>query len=221
MKNIIVVGDSYTYGEGCSDLEGRTDKRLPASKHCWASLLERAHSNITVHNFSGPGLDHVSIARNLWTNIDSDTDVVLFCGTFYGRLCVRHPNAPEHANMVISMNPHFHHPELTESKDFGLAMKLFYSHLYSNQVAYDVSTCTVLSAYACAVLHGAKFFWSMPTQQFDGEINPVISAIQHLRFTASCDINYDKYCIAPCRHPNDQGHELYYNNVISDLAKNF
>jgi hypothetical protein len=61
----------------------------------------------------------------------------------------------------------------------------------------------------------------MPTQQFDGIINPVLDKLDHLRFTASSDIKYEKHCIAPCRHPNIQGHKVYYNSVVSELVKNF
>ena len=216
---VVVVGDSYTYGEGCSDLDNKTDNRLSASKHCWASLLEQTHTNITVQNFSCPGIDNVSIARRLWENVDSDIDVVLFCGTFYSRLCARHPDAPEHT--IMSITPHFQHLEQKQFKEFGSAVDQYYRHLYSDQVGYDISTCALLSAYACAVLNGAKFFWSMPTQTFDGIINPMLNKLDHLRFTASCDIKYDKHCVAPCRHPNNQGHEVYYNRVIDDLVRNF
>lgn len=216
---VVVVGDSYTYGQGCSDRDGRTDNRLPASKYCWSSLLEQKHAGVTVQNFSYPGIDNISIAGRLWKNIDSDTDVVLFCGTFYSRLCVRHPGAPEHA--IMSITPQFRHLEQQHFKDFGSAVDQYYRYLYSDQAGYDISTCALLSAYSCAVLNDAKFFWSMPIQTFDGITNPMLDKLEHLQFTASCDITYDKHCIAPCGHPNNQGHEVYYNRVIGELVKNF
>lgn len=216
---IVVTGDSYTYGEGCSDVIVGPDRRLLPSKYCWVSLLEQNHTNVNVQNFSRPGLDNVSIAQFLWENVDANTDVVLFCGTFYSRMCAGHPDAPEHT--IIPITPHFQHLEQKQLKDFGLAVDQYYRHLYSDQVGYNISTSALLSAYACAVLNGAKFFWSMPTQPFDGIINPVVDKLSHLRFTAISDIDYDKHCIAPCRHPNNQGHEIYYNRVISDLVKIF
>ena len=79
MTKILVVGDSYTNGQGCSDTT--SDNILP-SNFCWAALLQKKIVGSTVKNLAVPGLDNVTIARSVWDNVDPTTDAIVFCASF-------------------------------------------------------------------------------------------------------------------------------------------
>ena len=85
-KNVIVLGDSFIYGHGCSDREYYVDKNGVAhgnavlldtspSDHCWSALLARElPEQINVVNLSLPGIDNQSLLSSLCNFLDNNDD---------------------------------------------------------------------------------------------------------------------------------------------------
>ena len=62
IMKIIVLGDSFTFGQGCSDVQQASDKRwFVPSEFGWPSLLGKKHQTFDIVNLSHPVLDNISI----------------------------------------------------------------------------------------------------------------------------------------------------------------
>ena len=85
-KNVIVLGDSFIYGHGCSDREYYVDTkgqthgteglldRGPSSR-CWPALLaQELQEQINVVNLSLPGIDNQSLLSSLCNFLDNNND---------------------------------------------------------------------------------------------------------------------------------------------------
>jgi len=113
-KNIIVLGDSFTFGHGCSDRvfywDPDTKKyvgndkslALGPSEHCWASLISQHYPGTKVTNISSPGKDNTSCFIDFLVDyIDNKTadavDMVIFAMTFDDRIQIASPAGFEDA----------------------------------------------------------------------------------------------------------------------------
>ncbi len=76
-KNIILLGDSFTFGHGCSDRIYHWDPKLKKyvgdvhslaqgpSQFCWGRLIEKEFSGVRVYNLAYPGKDNISCFADL------------------------------------------------------------------------------------------------------------------------------------------------------------
>jgi len=102
-KNVIILGDSFVYGHGCSDREYYVDLRgkqhgdldtldLGPSVNCWASLLAtELQEQINVTNLSLPGVDNQSLLSSLCNfldNNDNPPDLIMFNTCPGGRMLI-------------------------------------------------------------------------------------------------------------------------------------
>ena len=101
-KNILLLGDSFTYGHGCSDrvyywdpktqkhIGNNKDLVLGPSEFCWGRLIDNTFPGLKSINLSAPGKDNIScmidtlVAYNDHYK-DEKIDAVIFSMTFDDR----------------------------------------------------------------------------------------------------------------------------------------
>jgi hypothetical protein len=212
MTKILVVGDSYTNGQGCSDIS-KDPEDLSPSNLCWAALLQKKIAGSTVKNLAMPGLDNVTIARLVWDNVDPTIDAIVFCASFISRIQVKHYDVD---GITASILADFKHSNSQEFKEYNSAVNNYYRYLYNDRVGENISVASLMSAYACARQINARFYWSF-SHYHEIANNPALKLIENHRFTSCSDFDYKKSELAPCRHPNDAGHLRYFQEVIDPL----
>ena len=85
-KNVIVLGDSFIFGTGLSDVEQRSATTpghlAPPSDYTWVSLLAKdAGEAADIVNLSMPGIDNLSLVSGLCNYLDNNPvrpDVIIF-----------------------------------------------------------------------------------------------------------------------------------------------
>jgi len=102
-KNVIVLGDSFIYGHGCSDREYYVDTKGQThgqaalldrgpSSNCWPALLaQELQEQINVVNLSLPGMDNQSLLSSLCNfldNNDTPPDLIVFNTCPGGRMLI-------------------------------------------------------------------------------------------------------------------------------------
>jgi hypothetical protein len=216
---IVVVGDSYTYGQGCSDRNTHVDdyKKIGSSNYCWTSLLQQRYPALEVKNYGKPGIDNINMAKVLHQQLQENIKLIVFCSTFTSRVPVRHPYAENYITLTIS--PHWQH-HLNEP-GFDESITKYFKHLYSDIVGHDIMTNSLLSAYGTAKLIGADFLWNRPTQPQHESNNQIIDWLKHYEFKSMPDFDYMADELAPCGHPNNNGHARYFKEIITPLIDNF
>lgn len=107
-KTIVLLGDSFTFGHGCSDRIYHWDPELKRhvgdmhslalgpSEHSWGRLIEQTFANVRVINMAGPGKDNTSCFSDLLLDLkehyqDVKIDAVIFSMTFDDRIQIAGP----------------------------------------------------------------------------------------------------------------------------------
>lgn len=243
MKNkIIIVGDSFTYGIGCDDRLSKFDDYRQiwycpvappgqASIHCWASLAANEFINYQFVNVAIPGNSHDNMFKQLASEINDDTKLVMFCGTFIHRMLL---NATHNMSlpMILSFGPNV----LWSAADYTKAFDQFIKHLYHESMGINYAIMSVLSAKAISESYKAKFVCSLTLRgeagfmddhtQFDypSQTNQLLTIVNDNIFQSIVDYPFMTKCNAkkdswlfPDRHTNNYGHALYYEHEIKPL----
>ena len=113
-KTILVLGDSFAFGHGCSDRSYWVDEdgnehgkkfdfRYP-SEYCYASLIAKDNPTWRVINKGKPGLDSLSMFQDLLKcrKEIEHIDYVLVSLSFDDRILVRNPNLEEDKSKFLS-----------------------------------------------------------------------------------------------------------------------
>lgn len=213
---IVVLGDSFTFGQGCSDVP-LVFAGIPSS-YCWASLIQKQFP-VTVDNRAMPGYSNASILESLHQLLTTDIDLVIFCASFPARIQI---NFTDYVSESVS--PIWGSAQ--NNLQIGNAVKLYYKYLYSNRIGYTNTITSLLAAYGAAKLVGAEFLWSKPdnlesdTPIPAGSISDrVFEYLNEQQFLSSTDFKYTSNELAPCGHPNNDGHARYYKEIIEPLLK--
>lgn len=130
-KTIVVLGDSFAFGHGCSDRfywidengkeQGRKfDFRYP-SEHCYASLLAKDNPNWKVLNKSKPGLDNLSMFQEVLKlrKEEDKIDYLFIAFSFDDRMLVRNPTLEEDKSRFLSWPTFGFSPKKEEDHIFG------------------------------------------------------------------------------------------------------
>jgi hypothetical protein len=248
---VIIVGDSFTFGHGCSDREFYYDHKLKefvggfdpkkdfASQHCWAALLQREYPNLEVINLAKPGHCNAAIFRDSSTYVSNNDiiegDILLFNGTHPDRMEV----ATEQHEHPVSWVMGWEHPapKADNRFDYNIAKKMYIKHLYHEQIGINNSVASVMGTYGYASVNKLKFAWNFPvlTRSLkSGVLNASFlkvipeSLLEHRKpHIAHCDfsgVNDDEFNMT-CRcidgHINDKGHAIYYEQQIKPLIEKF
>jgi hypothetical protein len=241
-RRVIVLGDSYTFGHGCSDREFQYNestktfigdetpfkKNIP-SLYCWASLLQHKFSNIEIINLGKPANCSQGIFRDLIEYHSehplNENDIIMYNGTFPFRIEIASGSRPEVAMpWVMGWD---HHSQMENEIPYNIAKKMYVTHLFNDDIGYNLSMTALLATYGFATINNLKFIWNLPTQEY-----PVIFLkkllcigklqIPHIsKYDFSERNNYDinKTCYAPDYHVNDKGHLIYFEKEIIPLMQ--
>lgn len=246
-RKVIVLGDSYTFGHGCSDREFQYDEatntfigdetpfmqNIP-SLYCWASLLQHQFSNIEVINLGKPANCSQGIFRNL---IDyhsehplSAEDIIIFNGTFSSRIEVALGYKPEVVvPWVIGWD---HHSQMENDIPYNRAKKMYITHLFNDNIGQNLSMTALLATYGFATINNLKFIWCLPTQAYPVTFLKKLLCISKLQIphisnydfsgynsSGKGDHDFNKTCYAPDHHVNDKGHLIYFEKEIIPLMQ--
>ena len=143
-RTVLVLGDSFAFGHGCSDRfyftdeEGKAhgtefDFRYP-SEFCYASLIAKNNTNWKVINKSSPGLDNLSMFQELLKlRKDSvEIDYVFVAFSFDDRMLVRDPRLEEDKSKFLSWPRFGHKPKKDEDHIFGYPDPMVFRMASSN-----------------------------------------------------------------------------------------
>lgn len=239
MKNIVVVGDSFTYGHGCSDREvteglkfidpetGESCGYKQPSRYCWASLLQKDLPEFKITNCATPGNSSLGILQTVMVphaiTKEEKVDLIIYAGTFQDRIPI--PNHNEN-NTITQWVMGQDYPD--EDEEIKKAKKYYIKYLSNSYTLKLTSLSAFMAAYGWARMNDSKFLFSIP-YEFHYNFENYIDPISHLQFTHLYDYIYHdnplmlKTCISKIDklHPNNMGHSVYYENVIKPKVLNY
>jgi hypothetical protein len=223
---ILISGDSFAFGQGCSDrLNGQADWKNSdgPSRFCWASLLQQTYPEITVVNRALPGLDNTSILIETSTACTENTfDLIIFAGTYIERKQIAHFVNPD---QITTWSPGW---KLPGSNEYQKAQEYYLKYLTNITMDTNITVSNVLAAYGLASKLGAKFLWSLPDFPPDDKImyelldfikDHRFKAVQAFDFSGTSDFQINQQYECLDRHITDAGHKLYFERQIVPLFK--
>lgn len=246
-KRIIIVGDSFTFGHGCSDrsyyYDEKTDTFIGDVTHfyvpkpsdfCWASLLQQQHPELEIVNLAKPGLCNQAIFRDILEYFEKNParpdDILMFNGTFSDRLEIALHDKPEvPTSWVIGFDQN---SQKHSTVQYNIAKKMYVTHLYNDAIGYNITMSTLLAAYGFALGSNMKFVWSIPV--YDDIltkisinkkipaplINMNLQSIMTYDFSDKKDFDFNSSCRANDWHVNDKGHSIYFLKEIIPAVQN-
>lgn len=177
-RRVIILGDSFTFGHGCSDRIFYYDRASKtwignfdcfngsASEYAWPSLLQNHYPDIKVVNLARPGRCNQAMFRDLADYHTSNTiksdDIIMFMGTFADRVEVSSesttipPSVP--MSWCLAQDPG---TESSTSKDYKLAKKLYVTYLYNDSIGNNLTVSSLMGAYGYSKAFNADFLWSL------------------------------------------------------------
>ncbi len=248
---VIIVGDSFTFGHGCSDRVFYYDHKLKVfvgdydpirdltpSEHCWAALLQREYPNLEVINLAKPGHCNTAIFKDLSAYVSNNEiiegDIVLFNGTKHDRIEVSTGDYKHPVSWVMGWD---HMAQQKDDSDYNLDKKMYIKYLYHEQIGFNYSLASVMGAYGYASANKLNFVWNIPLLSqpsisgiLDTSFLQVIpkSLLDHRipsitswDFSGVNDWDFNATCICKDSHTNDKGHLIYYEKQIKPLIEKF
>jgi hypothetical protein len=241
IDRVIVLGDSYTFGHGCSDRVYYYDEDLKKfigdrtlleqcipSKYCWAALLQKDFPNLTVHNLSQPGHCNQGMFRDLldfYVKYDYNlNDLIIFNGTFSDRIEVR---TMYHLDQVGPWAIGWEYMTGGDYKEYITAQKYYTKHLYHEKIGINLTLSSLLGAYSYSTLNKHKFLYSLPDDAHPSIIpnircinNHAIPKIFSYDFSGIDDYQFNVTCESKDTHTNEKGHQIYYEKEIKPRIQN-
>lgn len=239
MKRILVLGDSITYGHGCSDRNyywdykqnkyiGNPNFSGGPSKYCWAQYIQD-ELGYSVTNLASSGNNNANIAwqciQSVYEN-NQQFDHIIAAFSYDDRLEWAHPEFDD----PISASP-LHPPQLHMKKypQWDQAIDLFVKELYHPQWGVKLSHMAINTVSNIARETGAQFNWSAPefNQTESGtSLSPTLrstqipSMIKHFGLWKNGQMltaNESKYC-AVDGHPSELAHKEYFDTIIKPIV---
>jgi len=239
-KNIIVLGDSFTYGQGCSDKDFYYDSELKRnvgdrvdfykgpSNYCWASLLQRLYTNYNVINLAEPGNDNSYMLVNAYKHADENTSLIIFSGTMTDRMHVYDMLSGDVATWVMAVTS----DEVPALEDYGtaidskgyeelklsyLAKKYFMKYLYTEKMFSVYALNALYAACGLAQRYNAKFIWSGYPHK-DHLHEEYTNKLIDMKIVPATFCSQSVYR-SKDKHLNNLGHELYFNTILLPKIK--
>jgi hypothetical protein len=240
--NVLVLGDSFAFGHGCSDrvfyydFDNRTwiGERIdvkPPSEFCWASLLQQEFKDkIQVTNIATVGRSMQGMFADLvqWLKGKIKFDLVIFTGTVRDR--VEMPMVHDHnksGSWGLSWETSL--PSIDwQPDDFANAKQIYVKHLYNDAIADQMAFSALLGAHSLTQINKIKFLWSVPAICFsDQHLNDLLEPISDCEipdlmrydFSYRQDSDFNKNFLCVDGHTNDLGHRIYYEKEVRPAVK--
>jgi len=236
MKKILVVGDSFAFGQGCSDrlFYYDVDKKCKVgdyslmfqgpSKFCFGSLMQNDYPNYKVVNQSLPGMDNISIMNTMLKHMDDDVELVLFSGTGHNRLQIA---SPRHKEVPMSWVIGTSLPE-DFPKSFVDAADSYIKHLYNDMALTNITVAAIMGSYGLAKAFNKKIIWSSSDLSFARKLEGALDVIGEHRVESIINTLFEgpagkrepilEYHSID-HHANDLGHKNYYENYLLPKLK--
>lgn len=233
-QKLLIVGDSCTYGHGCSDRvyywDDNEKKYIgtlfkypndPPSRFAWPSLLQNDLVDYEILNISMPGNANQHMFASILDYIKNEKNIVLilFCGSFADRIQIANMGDPNKIDpWVISWNP----PLYSLDNYYNTAKDYYRKYLYNNEIGLNQTLSALFAAYSICLINNIKFMWSIPDFILKPIHKEICLPIRNLSFTSMIHYDYSginsKKFNSACRcvdwHPNDKGHKIYYEKEI-------
>jgi hypothetical protein len=228
---ILVVGDSFTVGQGCTDRDDPATQTFPMipSEFAWSTLLSRDLPNYNVINLAQPGSSNITICKQVHDYVGhkhkKKPELILFCSSFDGRIIVQSdPILMEKFGDVIGLTDWVIPAKnlFGASKDYANAKQMFVKHLLAMEYFGQVSLASVWSIYGVCNRLGIKFAWSYPEGE-DANIDGRLNLLNEYKFQAISDWTFatrhtlGNTYLSSDLHANNLGHQGYYKEVIKPL----
>jgi len=240
MKRILVLGDSITFGHGCSDRQYYWDEKTSRyigdsdsfrhgpSKHCWAQCMQD-ELGYSVTNLSQSGNNNTNLAwqciQAVYTN-GLHFDHIIAAFSYDDRFEWAHPDF----DVAVGASPLFPPPLLLNKyPQWDQAIKSFTEELYHPDWGVKLSHMAINTVANIARETGAQFNWSAPefNQTETGTtISPALRSVQipsmirHFglwhngRMLTADDTPYT----AIDGHPSELAHKEYFKTIIKPIV---
>lgn len=231
MRNIIVLGDSFSYGEGCSDRPTEVrGKGLGPSSFAWPALLRKDFPDDSVLNLSTPGNSLIGMFRDVAKfreNVPQiKIDLVVASVTSFDRTIMANYLDPERSvtNWVISnLEP----ISDEEPKEYVKARESYLKYLVNDEVLNVHALIQLLGLIQfCQHLCGATILWSVPDPHIIMKQQAYFDTVKSLFFNHMYKFRYTgeeltesfkDSCLSHDGHPNDTGHLHYYEQYVKPV----
>ena len=242
IPRVIILGDSFTFGHGCSDriyyynedLKEFVGDPTPMlqfipSEYCWPGLLQKDFPKVEVFNLSQPGHSNQGMFRNLLEFYSRDAyianDLIMFNGTFSDRIEIRsHLGKDEVGNWIMGSG---YMTIMENFKEYTSAQKDYIKYLYHEKIGFNLTVSSLLGAYGYATSNNHSFLYSTPisspemllhtTKIFPNRIIPIIWYDFSGKNNYECNVT----CQAKDKHINERGHQIYYEKEIKPRIQQF
>jgi hypothetical protein len=216
LKNILVLGDSFSYGQGCADRETTESLITVPSMYSWPSLLAKdlIKFDSRIDNISKPGNSIMGMLSDLLEYKES-IDMLIVTITSFDRLLVADPINPDNfKNWVIGYLPPKNESKFTA---YNKSKEMYRKYLINDKIAH-INTIAYMSAFFnYATKQKIKCLYSVP-KIYNYKLSSIQSdgiAFEHMYdYAKSTTFGYNKICTVPDGHPNALGHLTYYERVI-------
>lgn len=227
MKKILIAGDSFAFGQGCSDrlfyIDPKTNKPVGdqnlvyqgASKFCWASLLQQDYPNYKVVNLSYPGSDNMRIASAIYRHLNEDAELIIFAGTAADRIQISNPKYPDvPTSWLIGSVPSTDEYPV----DWVRATEYYTKYLYNQDAVTNITVNAITSMYGLSVLNACKFLYSVQPVIKPEKIDKWLSKLDKYSMMDMYNFIYGATgtpdYVAEDGHANDLGHLEYYKRIV-------
>lgn len=225
MKKIVIVGDSFTYGHGCSDREFYHDPATRRwvgnisllqdnpSEYCWAALLQKMYPKYEVINLSKPANDNSYMMKKAYENVDESTALFIYAGTMTARMHVTSNTPMGPVPWVMSTE------DTNAPQQLRNAKEQFIKYLYNDDVFSLISLNALYAAYGLSQKYNCKFIWSAPT--FDDPMyEQQANILDEMKMTTAIYYRDKEPSMrATDNHLNSLGHAHYFTEVVLPKIK--
>lgn len=224
IKRILILGDSYTFGHGCSDRIYYYDHNLKKfignpepfynvipSEFGWPSLLQKQFPEIEVINLAKPGHSNPSIFRDLLEfyqeNKKTTEDLVIFNATFASRIEVASYHTPEKpVSWPMGWDFDVNKDEWWETNldfagKYSKAKKFYLTYLFNKSIGYNISLASIMGAYGFVKSNNIKFIWNYPISDYPYNLAKSLKSMKDcqcyhiLKYDFEKNINHDNNVI--------------------------
>jgi hypothetical protein len=216
LKNILVLGDSFSYGQGCLDRLEHSTFIHPPSMYSWPSLLaaDLIKTDYRIINKSRPGNSIMGMFDVLF-HYKEPIDMIIFAVTSFERLLVADQKNPDNfKNWVIGVDTP-HDPTMIT---YNTSKEMYRKYLVNDKIMHLHKIAYMSAVFNYATKQKIKCLYSVPKiYKYD------YSLIESdgIAFEHMCDwdaptmyrANKNTYTV-PDGHPNELGHLIYYEHVI-------